>query len=693
MKINRTISTISILAALVFMPAALTSAGQANETATEETKPQMASSGFKLDAVKVTARKRKEKVQEVPVSVSVINETDIEDRKIESIYDVADFAPGLMIPNNGASGTNTPFMRGVGADHGYNVPAGLYIDGVPKLTTFGYDEAFLDIERVEVLRGPQGTLYGKNNEAGVINIITRQPDNEFRSKAALELGEDQKRQLSALVSGPILEDKLYFGLTGLFYQKDGFIDNTFLSRTADDREHWFGKVHLRFTPIDPLEISLIASRMQYNDGALRQNLTSQGAAGYGLPTPPDRQVTSNLKGANDSTNDSQSLKVVYDINDSLTLTSVTARSNFDSQYTNDLDYSSFTYFHMFDHANYSGVSQELRLDSSNKAFKWLVGLYYGQEKEETDYTTESIIPGFAGVTRRDIDGTSYSAFAHASYPIWKKLSVSAGIRYDKEKKDFKDYVLGTQMDGDWSEISPKLALEYKITPDIMTYISASKGYRAGGFNPLTTDDSPYKTYEAEKLWSYEIGAKTAFCNNRLIINSSVYYMSITDMQVQEAVSPRETFLTNAAEATGKGFELELLARPFKGLDIRGAFAYNPVEFDKFSDASGNYEGNQNPFAPEYSYGIGIQYRDVKGYYGRVDLIGYAKMYLDKANQYTRPSYNLVHTKIGYETKHFDIYVYARNLFDEQYDSVGYFGGNYVIYSEPREIGIRLVGRF
>jgi iron complex outermembrane receptor protein len=165
------------------------------------------------------------------------------------------------------------------------------------------------------------------------------------------------------------------------------------------------------------------------------------------------------------------------------------------------------------------------------------------------------------------------------------------------------------------------------------------------------------------------------------------------MQVQEAVSPSETYLTNAAEATGKGVELELTATPYQGLDIHAGFAANIVEYDKFSDSSGDYKGNQNPFSPKYSCNLGIQYRHRSGYYTRADLVGYSKMYLDKANAYARDAYQLVNAKIGYEAAHFDVYVYARNLFDETYDSVGYFGGSYVIYSDPREIGARLVYRF
>jgi iron complex outermembrane receptor protein len=176
----------------------------------------------------------------------------------------------------------------------------------------------------------------------------------------------------------------------------------------------------------------------------------------------------------------------------------------------------------------------------------------------------------------------------------------------------------------------------------MTYVSASHGYRSGGFN-VAVSDPHHISYDEEKLWSYEIGVKSAFLDNRLIINGSVYYMEIDDMQVDEAVSPIELYTTNAAEATGKGVELEITARPCDGLSLMAGFGYTDIEFDDFKDALGDYEE--------------------------------------------------VNAKIGYEAKHFDIYLYGKNLFDEEYDSDEYYGGMYTIYSDPGEIGLQLVCRF
>jgi iron complex outermembrane receptor protein len=343
-------------------------------------------------------------------------------------------------------------------------------------------------------------------------------------------------------------------------------------------------------------------------------------------------------------------------------------------------------------SEYSKISQELRLNYSVERLKWLAGLYYDKIHNDIDYEVTSIIPGMSGPTSRDFDGDTYAVFANLTYPLTKQLSLVTGLRYESEEQDFEDNILNTKLDDSWSSLSPKIALEYRFTPAIMTYASASQGYRSGGFNANATDPQ-YYSYDPEKLWSYEIGVKNAFLNNRLIINGSVFYMDITDMQVNEAVSPVVTYVTNAAEATGKGFELEMTARITDGLSLMAGYGYTDIEFDKYKDALGDYDGNKNPFAPKYTFNIGAQYRHESGFYARADLIGYGKMYFDKANEYSRDAYEIVNAKIGYEAEHFDIYLYAKNLFDKEYDSDEYYSGFYTIYSDPREIGLQLVYRF
>ena len=256
-----------------------------------------------LDTITVTAQKQEENIQEVPMAITAFTAQGIEDAKIESISDLADLVPSLMVISQGGSGLNTPSMRGFNAPwQTMELSTGLFIDGVPVQSVLGFDSTFLDIERVEILRGPQGTLYGKNTETGVINIITRQPDNDFRASLSANIGtllsseiDDPLTQTYTVkFSGPIQTDKLFLGIAGKFHQKDGFIENTTTGEDENDREHWFGRAHLRWTPTDQLDISFIASQLEYDDGSLSMNLSEEGASKFGVPVPDYRKVSSNF---------------------------------------------------------------------------------------------------------------------------------------------------------------------------------------------------------------------------------------------------------------------------------------------------------------------------------------------------------------------------------------------------------------
>jgi iron complex outermembrane receptor protein len=677
---------------LLFPVQFLAFAGQTSKTQTEAAKT--------LEAITVTAQKQEENIQDVPMGITAFTTQGIEDAKIESVSDLADYVPNLMIYSQGGSGMNSPSMRGVLAPfETMTLSTGLFIDGVPTQTMLGYDNAFLDIERVEVLRGPQGTLYGKNTEAGVINIITRQPDNNVRASLSANVGtllssenDDRLTQTYTIkFSGPIQTDKFFVGIAGKFHQKDGFIENTLTNAPEDDREHWFGRAHLRWTPTDQLDISFIASQVEYDEGGLTTGLTEYGASVFGLSAPDYRTVSSNFEGKNNSSKQSLSLKIDYEINDALRLTSVTSRSVYNDELTNDWDCSSATLSHSDKDSEYALLSQELRLNYDNGGVKWVAGVY--GDKDEVDFNAETFsdYPSMTSVKDREIDGNTYAVFANMTYPLSQRFSLNGGLRYETTEKDFQDHVNAKNADDSWEAITPKFALEYRPLPGTMTYISASKGYRAGGFNFLATD-SEYDTFDEEELWSYEIGVKNTFFNNRLIVNASIFLMDISDMQVSETVAPTESYITNAAEASGKGIELELIGKITAGLTIMAGFGYTDIEFDDFKDTAGDYQGNKTTYSPEYTFSIGAQYRWENGFYARADLIGYDEIYLDKANKYKRDAYQIVNARVGYETEHFDIYLYGKNIFDEEYDSYGSYGGLYTGYSDPGEVGLQVTYR-
>lgn len=635
-----------------------------------------------LGATVVTAQKVEEKAQEVPVSMTIFDEISIEDRRIESVEDMASFTSNFMLTNRG-SNYYMPTIRGISQAIGYSIsnPVSVLIDGVPVSSTLGFNEVFMDIERIEILKGPQSTLYGKETQAGVINVITKKPNNKVHARLRGDLGSDDKRQVSFSVSGPIVKDRLFIGLSAKHYEKDGFIKNTNLDGYENDKEHDYGRLNLRFTPNKNFEVSLTASRLELDNGGSEYAQTSD---------PDSDTISSDYSGNDKSSSTSFALKATYEKGNYL-FESITTHREYKADAFHNYHFTSFSNFHVIRDSIHKKTSQEFRLSNNGNKFRWLVGLY--ADKDELDDDSIDVYSFGPDALDQVMDSKSLGAFIHTDYAVTGKLSLIMGARYDKDKSEFEDKNTNTKLEVSNNEISPKISLKYQQSKESMYYTTVAKGYRAGGFHPYAPNSYP-KEYDREILWNYEIGAKNSFFNNRLIVNSSVFYMQIDDMQVK--VSPEgasSAYVGNAAKATSKGFELELNGKLTKELEVFGSFGYTDAEFDEYKDSKGDYSGNNTVNSPEYNYNVGAQYRHAKGYFARVDVNGYGKTYFNQQNSESRDAYNLVNAKLGYEAENYDIYLYGENLFDKDYDAIGMFGPSSVVYSDPREVGVQLTYRF
>lgn len=645
----------------------------------------------KLETMTVTANKTEENTQEVSTSLSVFSGDEIIELQMENINDIATFSPNFTIFENGTTGANTPSMRGIFADlHSHSVSVGLYVDGVPILEGMGYEQALIDIERVEVLKGPQGTLYGKSAEAGIVNIITRAPDNELRVPISAELGTDGKIKATATVSGPVIQDRVYASLSFLHDQKDGWVEDL-AGDTVDDLKQDYLAGKLRFTPTDALDLTLGGTFLAYDNGQPHMNLSDMGASMYGLATPDNRVSSPSFDAYDETKTTALHLKADYVISDTMNVTSITAFREVDYDSLMDYDFNSPEFLHFFNNNKVSRLSEELRFSSVDTPLQWVAGIYLDKDEVLEDYIVSSVIPGMTFIVDdSELEGTSGSAFFHVNAPFGN-LSLLGGLRYDYQEREFNQPSFGLSHEDNWNEISPKVGVEYRLTDESMTYATISKGYLSGGFNAYARDPK-YLSYDEEKLWSYEIGVKNTLFDNRLILNAAAFYMDITDAQVLESADAATSYTTNAAEASSKGFELEAITRPIQGLTLNAGLGYVDAKFEEFSDAYGDYTDNKKPFAPDYTFNLGATYRAPFGFYCGVNITGAGEMYTDKTNLYKRDAYTLVNAKVGYETEKYDIYLYGKNIFDEEYDTTS-VDGIYVIYSRPAEFGIMLAYRW
>jgi len=640
----------------------------------------LAKENKKLDTLTVTAQKTEQNIQEIPLSISAFDEILIEDRKIENVSDIMQYIPNFSyFQNGGHHGVINPSLRGISSinsDSSVSVP--VIIDGIAISSAVGYNLALLDIERIEVLRGPQGTLYGAGAEAGAVNIITKKPSNQTSSKVGIELGSDNKQQYTFSSSGALVDNKLYIGIGAKYYKKDGFIKNISKDEYINDKKSKYGKINLRYTPNDKLDISLISSKLKREDGGA--NTTKI----YG-----SKIVDSNNEDYINGDDLLNSLKIDYDLG-KYKFESITTYRDYDWDFKQDFDFTQQTINHIAKTNKKKELTQELRLNHITDNYSWLGGIYGDDKTNDWKITYERA----NGIKKDNQDSSSKSIglFTNLNYDINDKFGVVAGLRYDKSNKKLTTLSNNKNYESDFSEVSPKLSFEYKFAKQNLLYTTIAKGYNSGGFN-VHASDTNKKNYDEEKLISYEIGLKTKLLEDKLVLNSAIYQMDIDNLQVQNYINSKSFYVTNAAKAKSKGFEVELNARVTQNINLFANYGYTRITFDNFNDAKGNYDGKYKPFSPKYNYSIGGKYRADNGYFARADLVGYGDMYLDNANSLKRDAYNIINAKIGYEKNNYEIYLYGKNIFDKDYTSHGFANGNLAVYSEPREVGVQLAYRF
>lgn len=638
-----------------------------------------------LKPIVITAQKVEESVQDVPITMSIFDDVGIEDKNMVDLQDMSYFVPNLYLFGAGDTGAFSPTLRGVSAIIQTGSSAvGLYVDGVATTNSFGFNSFLNDVERVEVLRGPQGTLYGKNTEVGVINIVTKKPDNNFGGKAILGYGEDNRQNIGINLRAPLIKDKLFLGLSGQYYAKNGMMRSDLTKKRVDDRKKYFGKLYLRATPNDMLELSLISSFLEHDDGSQRVNRI--GVLDYNT-------FYGNAKEYLKDTDQTHSFKIKYYGFDLFDVESITSYKKYHSKYLSDQDGTLETMRHAVVRRPFKSISEELKLNGEIEDIKWLFGLSLSQDKDETNYKILSKNPKVAGETRRETTTKSYGVFTHINYPLTDKLNFIGGIRYDMDKNEFVDYNLQQKRNFNSKNISPKIAFNYKWNKDFTTFLSIAKGYKNGGFNMRAKKEDPI-AYKSENIWNYEMGLKSLLLDGKLLLNSNIFYMDLDDKQEMIFGDDyfRQSYITNATSGSSYGIEIDAKYQISNSFNLFATFGYNEAKFDNFKDSLGNYSNKYIPFAPKYNYSLGLNFKDFGGFYASAIARGYGKMYLDNLNKYTQNSYTLVDTKIGYEWDNFDIYLYANNIFDTNYDYKGY-AGRFVFLNPQREVGVKFIYRF
>lgn len=582
-----------------------------------------------LAEVVVTAQRRAENLQSVPLSISAISADSLSEHGIEDIYGLKSLTPNLDITHN--NGEVKVFIRGIGKtldNAGAEGSVAVHQDGIVLSTPAIQNTAFYDIERVEVLRGPQGTLYGRNATGGAVNVITRGPTEDLKFDARLSLGNYSSREGEFGVGGAIVPDKLLGRLAAVKTDRDGFGVNIFNGQQIDDRHEYGVRGKLKFLATDNLTAELQADYWHADDAASVVHTfgsafgTLLGVVEGGHASPNVRDISSEAPQSRRAKTYGVALDVNYKVNSDWMIRSLTGYRDHDFVLRSDFDGTDVPGWPATLINTGHQFSQELQLNRDSQRLHSVFGLYYF---DESIYATDTVPFGFASDLPGDIFdergfaySEAYAVFGSVTWAATPKLNLTAGVRYSDEKRHtigsfqikvqpFVDAFIPLEAKRSWSAITPRFSVDYTFVDDVMAYFTASKGFKSGQILPGNT--SP--PVNPEFLWSYEVGLKSLILHRKLRANLTAFYYDYKDLQVSQ-LRGLDFTITNAAKAKVKGFEAELTYEPRKSTTLDLTYGFLDSKFTEFLTEDPifpqlgvlNLAGNPLPSAPRNMITLG-----------------------------------------------------------------------------------------
>ena len=738
-------------------------------------------SGLYIEEIVVTSRKIEESSQAVPIAITAISQ-ELASSTIRNLSDLNGFAPNVRIDQNGGrSGGAVINIRGISPtrsdDNSFDAPIGVMIDGIYMGTTAGQVLENFDLERVEILRGPQGTLFGKNTVGGVINIIRSRPTGEFGARMKATLGSDGQQELRAVVNTSLIDNKLAAKFFATTIGDDGYYKNVTTGVDSGEKDYQNIGATFLWTPNDRFEATLTVETFQ--DDSLLNAFQTNYNVSAGVIAPPSAEAAARGEGdysggfatctsydpstcrntlktpghsENDTTNkasldtDAITLNMRYEINDNLTLVSVTGRREVDEYRIYDFDGSAADYITIERWNEYEQFSQELRIDGSWDTVTLTAGLYYWSSEFEQDWVTGGgfwaslfgglmSIPGmwtacqgsngldgaFAPIScdlgmpsytpgtnitqilyeQQDTD--SVAAFAQVEWQFVEDWTLTAGLRWTREEKDFiagqsylsseerqrlRNFPGYSDLDNEWTEVSPKLGLTYQLNDDSILYGSYSEGFHSGGFFGVNQNlrDFERDQYDPEFAESWEIGYKSMHLDNRLRLNLTAFYNDFTDKQesfvaIDEDTKTVASKFDNAASVIYQGFEIEAEYLFNENLKVFFNYGYLDAEYDEFETDINATDGldlvedatHLTPRnAPEFTLGVGGTFSYPIGngdleIYAKFTRVGDVETSLTNAPLGSIDERDDVSASIGYFTEQWSVVAFGRNLANDEYE--------------------------
>lgn len=688
---------------------------------------RLADAALQLEAVLVSAEKKEAFLQKVPLSITAISSAQVKDYRLWNSQELTAIVPNLYSASSGDD-RNVTGIRGI-ATTSYDPAVATYIDGVNQFSLDTYIAGLADIERIEVLRGPQGTLYGRNAMGGVINIITKQPGNKTTGFAEINIGNYGLQRYNAGIRVPLVKNKLFLGVSMLYNKRDGYYTNSFYNNSFDRRNGFMGNYYLKF---------MSNAKWSFVLNAKHQNNRNHG------PFPLVNGVAESFADPFLLSQDAVATMIDNSFNSSLSVNYSGRKFNFSSQTAYQSNYRYYNkpldgdfspadavtvinnYGSKWNHVKV--FTEELKFSNaaaSASRLNWTLGSYFFMQdnpsKQATHFGNDALLIGAPDINFSTINiskgkSSGIAFFGQAGYAISQKIHLIAGLRYDYENKKYN--VLGQyQKDPDpnpqfdtrpdtsarasFNAFSPKLGFTYNLNKHSDAFVTYSRGYRTGGLTALSSDPSqpPLYPYKPEYSSNIELGMKNNLFSNRLQLNITAFLTYITDAQVPTLVLPDAVTITkNAGKLTSKGIELELAAKPVKGLQVDYNFGYTDATYQNLklsqNGSATDLDGKRQIYTPESTSMLALQYSYAIGKKQGVKLIArgewfyIGKQYFDLSNNISQGDHSLFNIRFGISNKYASLLFWGRNLADKKYIAYAYdFGAIHL--GDPKTFGITL----
>src|SRR5438270_823071 len=662
------VRTAAVLPAAAQSPAAVAASKSAGDQPTTALNDRGQDSA--TGEIVVTARRTEERLQRVPASISAFNARALDRLQATDTTGLQGAVPNLnIVQGRGSSNATNIYIRGIGqpdALQTFDPAVGVYIDDVYLSRIRGNQLDLLDVDRIEVLRGPQGTLYGKNTIGGAIKFVTRRPGNVLRVDTSLAVGNYRQLEVKGDIAGPIAKN-ISAGIAVIHSEHSGYVKDRVLDQRYNDKNTTGVRGALAITPASNVRIDLTADYSHDHDalnvGRPVNNLNSL----FGVPLPVDNpvpsgpydwtgRVTPGLPNSTRTTHYGFSGTAAIDVMPGLTLKSITAYRNLKTADFIDIDASQYQLGDVFVGVHQKQFSQEFQATYTSDRLSGVAGLYYlhelvpsHQEAYGNDAVRFALLPGatFLRTVDDNLSTKSYAAYANASFTIVPTVRLSAGIRQTRETKDytrttstFSNYAIlrGTfpfaPPRGTWTDTSPMASVDWQVTPATMLYARVAKGFKSGGFNGRANDPGSSTKYDPETVWSYEAGFKTTIAN-QFRLNGAIFDNEYKNFQARVSgldtdpitgLPAAKLSVLNAGKLRIKGAELEAYWTPIHEVLIDTQIGYLDAKYVNFADVRftsfGGSRAFQTPaFSPKWTVRVGAQYSFDMGSSGAVTLGG------------------------------------------------------------------------